>query len=52
MANPNKDQSILDILQKNKEKLIVFLGTFHNDRADDEQFNDEKAFLLRQIQEI
>jgi len=43
---------VLDILQKNREKLITFLGGFHNDRADDEQFNDEKAFLIKQITDL
>lgn len=52
VANPNKAQPILDILLKNKEKLVSFLSNFHNDRQDDEQFNDEKTFLLRQIQDL
>ncbi|KAJ3126675.1 Calcium-binding protein 39 [Nowakowskiella sp. JEL0407] len=50
VANPHKSQAILDILQRNREKLIAFLTKFHNDRSDDEQFNDEKAFLISQIQ--
>ncbi|ORX77446.1 Mo25-PA [Anaeromyces robustus] len=49
VANPNKTPPILDILQKNKEKLLTYLRNFHNDRSDDEQFNEEKAFLIRQI---
>jgi len=52
VANPNKNKPILDILQKNKEKMMTFLSNFHNDRNDDEQFNDEKAFLLKQIQDL
>ncbi|KAI8081724.1 calcium-binding protein 39 [Halteromyces radiatus] len=52
VANPNKNKSILDILIKNRDKLIVFLNNFHNDRQDDEQFNDEKAFLVKQIQDL
>jgi len=51
VANPNKPPSILNILVKNKDKLIGFLNNFHNDK-DDEQFNDEKAFLLKQIQQL
>ncbi|GAM24094.1 hypothetical protein SAMD00019534_072690 [Acytostelium subglobosum LB1] len=51
VANPNKTKPILDILSKNKEKLIVFLSQFHTDKEED-QFNDEKAFLLKQIQAI
>jgi calcium binding protein 39 len=52
VANPNKPRPILDILQRNQDKLLVFLGDFHNDRQDDEQFNEEKAFLIREIQKI
>lgn len=32
VANPNKSKAILDILLKNKDKLVTFLGNFHNDR--------------------
>ncbi|KAI9321255.1 Cab39 protein [Dichotomocladium elegans] len=52
VANPNKNKPILDILLKNQDKLVVFLNNFHNDRQDDEQFNDEKAFLIKQIQDL
>jgi len=48
VANPNKPQPILDILVKNKEKLNVFLSEFFNDK-DDEQFREEKEYLLKQI---
>mmetsp|Transcript_13958 Transcript_13958/g.39684 ORF Transcript_13958/g.39684 Transcript_13958/m.39684 type:complete len:336 (+) Transcript_13958:84-1091(+) len=51
VANPNKAEPILYILIKNKEKLISFLNNFHNDK-DEEQFNDEKAYLLKQIQAL
>jgi len=51
VANPNKAKPILDILVKNKERLINFLSTFHNDK-EDEQFADEKAFLLKQIEQL
>merc|ERR1712062_692873 len=52
VANPNKPKPILDILLRNREKLIDFLSNFHNDRSDDEQFNDEKAYLIKQIKEL
>ncbi len=52
VANPKKSKAILDILFKNKDKLIIFLGNFHNDRSDDEQFHDEKAFLIKQIEAL
>jgi len=51
VANPNKPPAILHILVKNKDKLVAFLNNFHNDKEDD-QFNDEKAFLLKQIQQL
>ncbi|XP_014671575.1 PREDICTED: protein Mo25-like, partial [Priapulus caudatus] len=52
VANPDKPKPILDILLRNKEKLIEFLTKFHTDRTEDEQFNDEKAYLIRQIREL
>jgi len=51
VANPNKTPAILNILIKNKPKLIQFLSNFHNDNEED-QFNDEKAFLIKQIQAL
>jgi len=52
VANPNKPSPILHILVKNKEKLVTFLNNFHNEKGEDDQFNDEKAFLLKQIQQL
>ncbi|RKP20235.1 calcium binding protein 39-like protein [Rozella allomycis CSF55] len=52
VANPNKTKPVLDVLFKNQEKLITFLSNFHNERSDDEQFNDEKAYLIKQIQQL
>jgi calcium binding protein 39 len=52
VANPNKPKPITDILTKNKDKLLTFFATFHDDRMDDEQFNDEKAYVMKQISEI
>ena len=34
------------------EKLIEFLLNFHSDRNEDEQFNDEKTYLIKQIKEL
>ncbi len=51
VANPNKPEPIVKILVKNKDKLLKFLSAFHNDRAkEDEQFAEERQFLLTQIQ--
>lgn len=52
VANPNKTAPIHEILVKNKEKLVEFLTSFHNDRTEDEQFNDEKVYLIKQIKEL
>ncbi|XP_071481813.1 calcium-binding protein 39-like [Diadema antillarum] len=52
VANPNKSKPILEILLKNKEKLVEFLTNFHTDRTEDEQFNDEKNYLIKQIKEL
>ena len=69
VANPKKPQQIETILRRNKDKLLIFLKDFHNDKdgtvtliheliqfrfntslAIDEQFTDEKQFLVVQIQ--
>ncbi|KAG9508784.1 Calcium-binding protein 39, partial [Fragariocoptes setiger] len=52
VANPNKPKPILDILLRNKEKLTEFLNKFQTDRFEDDQFNDEKAYLINQIKQI
>ncbi|KAI0079775.1 Mo25-like protein [Panus rudis PR-1116 ss-1] len=51
VANPKKPPQIEAILRRNKEKLLNFLKTFHNDK-EDEQFTDEKQFLIVQIQNL
>ena len=33
-------------------QLIKFLTAFHNDRAEDEQFSEEKQYLINQIKEL
>lgn len=38
------------ILRQNRERLLKFLPAFLDDRTEDEQFLDEKAFLVRQIE--
>lgn len=52
VANPNKQEPIRNILLRNQDKLVEFLLNFHTDRSDDEQFNDEKAYLIKQIREL
>jgi calcium binding protein 39 len=52
VANPNKPKPILEILLRNREKLVEFLTKFHSERTDDDQFNDEKAYLIKQIKDL
>lgn len=52
VANPNKPKPILEILLRNQDKLVEFLTRFHTERSEDEQFNDEKAYLIKQIREL
>jgi len=51
VANPKKPAQIETILRRNKDKLLSFLKDFHNDK-EDEQFTDEKQFLIAQIQNL
>lgn len=50
VANPNKSMAVQRILINNRERLLKFLPKFLEDRTDDDQFTDEKAFLVRQIE--
>ncbi|KAF3925483.1 hypothetical protein AA313_de0200645 [Arthrobotrys entomopaga] len=52
VANPKKSKPVEGLLIKNRDQLLRFLPKFHEDRKDDEQFNDEKAFLLKQIEAL
>ncbi|XP_028671601.1 calcium binding protein 39, like 1 [Erpetoichthys calabaricus] len=52
VANTTKTQPVMDILLKNQTKLIEFLTKFHSDRVDDEQFCDEKNYLIKQIRDM
>ncbi|KAL1960890.1 hypothetical protein VTO42DRAFT_5873 [Malbranchea cinnamomea] len=50
VANPNKSVPVQRILINNRDRLLRFLPNFLADRKDDDQFTDEKSFLLRQIE--
>jgi calcium binding protein 39 len=52
VANPNKSIAVQRILISNREKLLRFLPNFLDDRTEDEQFIDEKSFLIRQIEQL
>ncbi|KAK3372890.1 Mo25-like protein [Lasiosphaeria ovina] len=49
VANPHKSVPVQKILLMNREKLLQFLSHFLEDRTDDEQFIDEREFLIKQI---
>eukprot|EP00887_Chlorella_sp_A99_P007196 scaffold2.g7196.t1 len=50
VANPNKTLPIMTILVNNKRKLLGYLSDFHTDKDDDEQFKDEKAVIIKEIE--
>lgn len=50
VANPNKSVAVQRILINNRDRLLKFLPQFLEDRTDDDQFTDEKSFLVRQIE--
>ena len=52
VANPKMSTDVKKILLKNREKLLKFLPRFLEDRAEDDQFTDEKSYLLRRIDEL
>ncbi|CCH42544.1 Calcium-binding protein [Wickerhamomyces ciferrii] len=53
VANPKKTKSVLDILIKNREKLLLFLENFNfNEKKDDSNFHDEKEFVIQQIEDL
>ena len=50
VANPNKSVAVQRILINNRDRLLKFLPKFLEDRTDDDQFTDEKTFLVRQVE--
>lgn len=52
VANPNKSPAVQRILMSNRDRLLRFLPGFLDDRQDDDQFMDEKSFLIRQIETL
>ncbi|RMZ23379.1 hypothetical protein D0859_12578 [Hortaea werneckii] len=48
-ANPNKSYEVQKFLIMNKQRLLKFLPRFLEERTEDEQFNDEKAWLVKAI---
>jgi calcium binding protein 39 len=53
VANPKKSKTVLDILIKNRDKLILFLENFQSlERQEDPQFKEEKEFVIHQITDL
>ncbi len=50
MANPHKSVPVQRIILNNRDRLLKFLPKFLEDRTEDDQFTDEKSFLVRQIE--
>jgi len=52
VANPRKSEKVERLLIKNKDKLIHFLTEFRVDQNQDEQFEEERTYLIRQIRNM
>ena len=53
VANPRKPSSVLALLERNKQRLLQFFGTFLTQReAQDHNFRDEKAFLIEEVHKL
>ncbi|KAG4028372.1 hypothetical protein MFRU_022g00900 [Monilinia fructicola] len=52
VANPHKSMAVQRILLNNRERLLNFLKHFLEDRTEDEQFIDEREFLIKQIERM
>ncbi|KAH8684722.1 conidiophore development protein-like protein hymA [Tricladium varicosporioides] len=52
VANPHKSIAVQKILLINRERLLNFLKHFLEDRTEDEQFIDEREFLIKQIKNM
>jgi len=52
VANPHKSVAVQKILLINRERLLKFLQQFLEDRTEDEQFIDEREFLIKQIKNM
>ena len=52
VANPHKSDAVRRILLQNRERLLKFLPDFLADRTEDEQFTDEKSFIIRSIETL
>ncbi|TID29210.1 hypothetical protein CANINC_002095 [Pichia inconspicua] len=51
VANPKKEKAIVDILVKNREKLLEFLFSLNKERGDD-LFIAEKDYIIQQVESL
>ncbi|GAB7352291.1 hypothetical protein MBLNU459_g2747t3 [Dothideomycetes sp. NU459] len=51
-ANPNKSAEVRRLLTMNRQRLLDFLPGFLADRTEDDQFSDEKSYLIKQIKQL
>ncbi|SCW01854.1 LAFE_0E08724g1_1 [Lachancea fermentati] len=49
IANPRKSKPVMDILVKNREKLLLYLENFNGD-SKDSTFLDEKEYVMQEIE--
>ncbi|XP_039000274.1 calcium-binding protein 39-like [Hibiscus syriacus] len=52
VANPNKPREIKIILAKNHEKLVQLLQNLSGKGAEDEEFEEEKELIIKEIQRV
>ncbi|RVX21738.1 MO25-like protein 2 [Vitis vinifera] len=53
VANPNKPREIKVILAKNHERLLALLQSLSGGKgADDDQFEEEKELIIKEIQRV
>ncbi|XVE65719.1 hypothetical protein DITRI_Ditri08aG0022100 [Diplodiscus trichospermus] len=52
VANPNKPREVKIILAKNHEKLLDLLQNLSGKGAEDEQFEEEKALIIKEIERL
>ncbi|GLU08273.1 hypothetical protein SLE2022_251960 [Rubroshorea leprosula] len=52
VANPNKPREVKLILAKNHEKLVDLLQNLPGKGADDEEFDEEKELIIKEIQRV
>ncbi|XVF28476.1 hypothetical protein REPUB_Repub15cG0032500 [Reevesia pubescens] len=52
VANPNKPREIKIILAKNHEKLLDLLQNLSGKGAEDEQFEEEKELIMKEIERV